>query len=128
MATVNPTFLSRDAPVPEFVFQHASVESLLRELRRNPALSQACGFDTLAIQKRPAAQCQRDERSGRLRVYWSSPEAPHYALPDSWNMSRFLTRLIVKWFNLNGHPVKRENSENEVLNDCTKKTQVFVRV
>ncbi len=36
------------------VFQHASVESLLRELQRNPALAQACGFDTLPIQKRPA--------------------------------------------------------------------------
>lgn len=83
-----------NALVAGIVFQHASVESLLRELQRNPALAQACGFDTLPIQKRPEAHCERDEHSGELRVRWSSPEAPHYALPDSWNMSRFLTRLI----------------------------------
>ena len=83
-----------NALVAGIVFQHASVESLLRELQRNPALAQACGFDTLPIQKRPAAHCERDEHSGELRVHWSSPEAPRYALPDSWNMSRFLTRLI----------------------------------
>lgn len=31
----------------------------------------------------------------------------------------------LKWFNLNGHPVKRDNSDSEVCNDCTKKTQIY---
>lgn len=40
-----------NALVACIVFQHASVESLLRELQRNPALAQARGFDTLPRQK-----------------------------------------------------------------------------
>lgn len=34
------------------VFQHVSVESLLRELRRNPALLDVCGFDPMGPRKR----------------------------------------------------------------------------
>ena len=37
------------------VFQHESVESLIRELSRNPALLEACGFDVLPRQKKAVA-------------------------------------------------------------------------
>jgi hypothetical protein len=32
------------------MFQHPSVESLIRELGRNPALRAACGFASLPVQ------------------------------------------------------------------------------
>ena len=35
------------------VFQHPSIASLLRELSRNPALLQVCGFDPLPLQRKP---------------------------------------------------------------------------
>ncbi|WP_295590778.1 transposase, partial [uncultured Lamprocystis sp.] len=35
------------------VFQHPSIEALIRELGRNPALLQACGFAVLPVQKKP---------------------------------------------------------------------------
>ena len=41
------------ALVAGVVFGHRSIASLLRELRRNPALLAACGFDPLARQSRP---------------------------------------------------------------------------
>jgi hypothetical protein len=34
-----------NAVVAGVVFQHASIESLLQELRRNPSLAQACSFN-----------------------------------------------------------------------------------
>jgi hypothetical protein len=49
------------------VFQHESVESLRRELRRNGQLRELCGFDVLSGLK---------------------------AVPSSWAYSRFLTTLI----------------------------------
>ena len=41
------------ALVAGIVFQHVSVESLLRELRRNPALLDVCGFDPMGPRRRP---------------------------------------------------------------------------
>ncbi len=41
------------ALIAGIVFQHVSVESLLRELRRNPALLDVCGFDPLGPRRRP---------------------------------------------------------------------------
>ena len=40
------------ALIAGIVFQHVSVESLLRELRRNPALLDVCGFDPMGPRKR----------------------------------------------------------------------------
>jgi len=80
--------------VAGIVFQHPSIESLIRELSRNPALLQACGFNALPVQKKPIPQLVRDELSGRTAVVWPKPEEPKYAVPGSWNFSRFLANLI----------------------------------
>jgi len=83
-----------NAVVAGVVFQHPSIESLKRELSRNPALLQACGFEVLPLQKKPVAQLVRDELTGRMKVVWPVPEPPRYAVPSSWNFSRFLRNLI----------------------------------
>ena len=48
------------AVIAGIVFQHASVESLLRELNRNPALLDLCGFNPLPV--------HRGAGRGRLRT------------------------------------------------------------
>lgn len=75
------------------VFQHESIELLQRELFRNSSLLQACGFNVLPLQKKPVAQLVKNELTGRMEVLWPQPEPepPHYAVPNSWNFSRFLT-------------------------------------
>ena len=83
-----------NAVLAGIVFQHPSIESLIRELSRNPALLQACGFNALPLQKKPVAALVKDELTGRMRVVWPEPEAPAYGVPSSWNFSRFLARLI----------------------------------
>ena len=83
-----------NAVVAGVVFQHSSIESLKRELARNPALLQACGFEVLPLQKKPVAELARDESTGRMNVVWPSLESPRYAVPGSWNFSRFLRNLI----------------------------------
>jgi hypothetical protein len=50
------------------VFQHPSIEALIRELGRNPALRQACGFAVLPIRKKPLAQRVRDPATGQTSV------------------------------------------------------------
>jgi len=76
------------------VFQHPSIESLIRELSRNPALLQACGFDVLPVQRKPVAETVRDELTGRVLIHCPDPEPPHYAVPRGWNFSHFLNNLI----------------------------------
>jgi hypothetical protein len=44
-----------NAVVAGVVFQHPSIEALIRELARNPSLLQACGFAVLPVQKKPPA-------------------------------------------------------------------------
>ena len=83
-----------NAIVAGVVFQHESIELLQRELSRNPSLLQACGFNVLPLQKKPVAQLVKNELTGRMDVVWPQPEAPHYAVPNSWNFSRFLNNLI----------------------------------
>jgi hypothetical protein len=50
-----------NALIAGVVFQHPSIEALIRELARNPALLQACGFEILPVQKKPVAELVRDE-------------------------------------------------------------------
>ena len=83
-----------NAVVAGVVFQHPSIESLKRELSRNPALLQACGFEVLPLQKKPVAEVVADTLTGRAKVIWPVPEPPRYAVPSSWNFSRFLRNLI----------------------------------
>ena len=57
------------------VFQHALVESLLRELNRNPALLDLCGFNPLPV---------RRGGDGKMAD----------TMPNGWNVSRFLKTLV----------------------------------
>ena len=52
-----------NAVVAGVVFQHPSIESLIRELSRNPSLLQACGFNPLPVQKKTG------RRVGEGRTY-----------------------------------------------------------
>ena len=71
------------------MFQHESIESLIRELSRNPALLEACGFDILPRHKKPVAELKRNEETGQMEIIRSEAEDGYYYVPDSWNFSRF---------------------------------------
>ena len=83
-----------NAVISGVVFQHPSIEALIRELSRNPSLLQACGFEVLPLQAKPLAELVRDTRSGCVHVVWSEPGEAYYAVPNGWNFSRFLGNLI----------------------------------
>ena len=71
------------------VFQHPSIASLVRELRRNPALLELCGFAALPRQGRTVRTIERDAQTGQARVV--SLSAPAFDnVPDGCNFSRFL--------------------------------------
>ena len=63
------------------VFQHALIQSLLRELSRNPALLELCGFDPLPFQGTPVTDLHEGSEGPRT-------------VPSHWNFSRFLTRVV----------------------------------
>ena len=71
------------ALVAGIVFQHVSVESLLRELRRNPALLDVCGFDPMGPWRRAKGGGVSGSR-GKKRD----------GVPSAWNFSRFLTAVV----------------------------------
>ena len=83
-----------NAIIAGVVFQHESIESLIRELSRNPALLEACGFDILPRHKKPVAELKRNGETGRMEIVWSEAEDAYYYVPDSWNFSRFLKNVI----------------------------------
>jgi hypothetical protein len=76
------------------VFQHRSIESLIRELSRNLSLLEVCGFEVLPLQKKPIAELVRDRHSGQMTVVHPEPGEAYYAVPSGWNPSRFLTNVI----------------------------------
>ena len=76
------------------VFQHPSMESLLRELSRNPSLRAACGFDPLPVQRKPVARIVKDGLTGRACIEHEQAEAPVWTVPSSWNVSRFLANVV----------------------------------
>jgi len=83
-----------NAVLAGIVFQHESIESLIRELSRNPSLLEACGFDPTPITKQPEARLERDEKTGKMKVIRTAAQAPYYQVPMSWNFSRFLKNVI----------------------------------
>ena len=83
-----------NAVLAGIVFQHESIESLIRELSRNPSLLEACGFDPTPITKQPEARLERDEKTGKMKVIRAAAQAPYYQVPMSWNFSRFLKNVI----------------------------------
>ncbi|MBK1725066.1 transposase [Thiocystis violacea] len=76
------------------VYQHESLESLLRELARNPCLMEACGFETLPIQRAPKPRVVTDPDTGVVRIEIPPPAEPVRPVPLSWNFSRFLANVI----------------------------------
>ena len=83
-----------NAIIAGVVFQHESIESLIRELSRNPALLEACGFDILPRHKKPVAELKRNEETGQMEIVRSESEDTYFYVPDSWNFSRFLKNVI----------------------------------
>jgi hypothetical protein len=83
-----------NAVIAGVVFQHRSIESLIRELSRNLSLLEVCGFEVLPLQKKPVAELVRDSHSGQMRMVHSEPGEAYYAVPSSWNFSRFLSNAI----------------------------------
>ena len=80
------------ALVAGVVLQHPSIESLLRELNRNPALLSLCGFDPLPRQGRPRRELGTHPRTGAARVV-EFPGPARSPVPGAWNFSRFLASL-----------------------------------
>ena len=70
---------------------HPSIQSLLRELGRNPALLEFCGFNPLQFQG-AAVTALREGAEGPCAV--THPAAVHSTMPGHWNFSRFLGCLI----------------------------------
>ena len=83
-----------NAMIAGVVFQPPSIEALIRELARNPALLQACGFEVLPRQNKPLAELARDNLTGAMTVVWAPSQEPAFAVPGSWNFARFLANLI----------------------------------
>ena len=82
-----------NAVIAGIVFQHRSIEGLVRELRRNPALLAVCGFSALPRQGKPVTSRYQDVHSGRTRVV-SFPAPVRDSVPQCWNFYRFLGSLI----------------------------------
>ena len=73
------------------VFQHASIQSLLRELGRNPALLEICGFDPLPFQSAPVTKLREGSEGASVVMH---PAQVRSTVPSHWNISRFLTCVV----------------------------------
>ncbi len=77
------------ALVAGMVFQHPSIEALLRELNRNPALLDACGFHPVPM--RGKRTLVRDPQSTVIHVIRGKERS---SIPSSHNVSRFVASLL----------------------------------
>jgi len=75
------------------VFQHVSIESLVRELNRNPALLDTCGFNPLPFQQRAKTEMQQSKENGCWEIITTANEARE-TIPACWNFYRFLGNVI----------------------------------
>jgi len=80
------------ALVAGVVFGHASSASLLRELGRNPALLDACGFDPLGRQAPPVRSLSRRADGSVEAVEAARPRQD--GIPTAWAFSRFLPNVV----------------------------------
>ena len=80
------------ALIAGIVFQHVSIQSLLRELGRNPALLDLCGFYPLPFQGAPVTELCEGTEGRRCAV--THPAPVRDTVPSHWNFSRFLGCLI----------------------------------
>ena len=76
------------------VFQHESIEPLIRELSGIPALLEACGFDVLPRYNKPVARLKLNEETGQMEIVHSEVQDVYCYSPNSWNFSRFLRNVI----------------------------------
>jgi hypothetical protein len=72
------------------VFQHPGIETLRRELSRNPALMALCGFEILPVAPKPVSDAV-NEAPG---VVCEAKVEPRLGVPSATNYSRFLGNLI----------------------------------
>ena len=80
------------ALVAGVVFGHDSSASLLRELGRNPALLDVCGFDALGRQAPPKRAPARRPDGVMDLVETASPRRD--GVPTAWAFSRFLSNVV----------------------------------
>ena len=76
------------ALMASFVFQHASVESLVRELNRNRELLSICGINPLPRLARPRRKLVKNPEKGITVVEFSQPGIS--SAPNACNFSRFV--------------------------------------
>ena len=76
------------ALMASFVFQHVSVESLMREFNRNRELLSICGFNPLPRQARPHRKLVQDPEKDVTVVAFPKPEIS--SAPNARNFSRFI--------------------------------------
>ena len=81
------------ALIASFVFQHASVESLVRKLNRNRELLSICGCNPLPRQARPCRKLVKDPEKGVTVVEFPKPGIS--SAPNAWNFSRFIHLMSV---------------------------------
>lgn len=82
-----------NAVIAGIVFQHRSIEGLVREMSRNPALLSICGFNPLPTQGRPVTTVSCNEKTGHLQLL-STSAVVRDSVPNCWNFYRFLGNLI----------------------------------
>ena len=80
------------ALIAEVVFQHPSIQSLLRELGCNPALLELCGFDPLPFQSTPVTELRAGTKEPPCAV--THPAQVRSTVPSHWNFSRFLGCVV----------------------------------
>ena len=81
------------AVIAGIVFQHDSVEHLVRELHRKLELLQFCGFHLLPRQSAPVHELGRNLKTGKSELHTIRKPCLD-AIPHQWNFTRFLKRLI----------------------------------
>ncbi len=82
-----------NAVIAGIVFQHRSIEGLVREMHRNPALLHVCGFEALPTQAKPVMTVSKNPHSGHAQIV-SIPAQHRDTIPSCWNFYRFLGNLI----------------------------------
>ena len=87
-----PVSAMRRAPIAGVVFQHPSIRSLLRELGRNPALLELCGFEALPFRGAPPTELRAGTQGPPCAV--THPARVRSTVPSRWNFSRFLTGVV----------------------------------
>ena len=79
------------------VLQHPTVATLLREMQRNTALLEICGFKALPRQSAPVVQLRRHPETGCMERI-ERPSPLRTAVPNVWAFSRFMANVVrLEW-------------------------------